>query len=119
MPTSVVVHRATPREECQLWGATEPVEGQLEIVPTGDRAETFIRTADGERLYIVWPSGFSATMTDRGALLDDKGAPIFINGGQVSLPQNDRRTQEGTADDPIVAAGLFGDTCFFPPPERE
>jgi hypothetical protein len=118
VPTNSGIHRAAGDEDCLAWGAGDPVEGTLDVTRVGAGAETFVVTDDAQRLYIVWPSGFTATTEAGGTILDDQGTAVFAHGQAISIGQVDRRLHEGTAEDPFVASGILAGSCFLPPPER-
>lgn len=116
--TSNEIRRAGPDEDCAAWATGEPVEGRLEFVLQGGRADTVVITDDGARLHIVWPTGFSGTTSDGGTIIDDLGAPVFKHGEDVRLGQVDQRLNDGSAADPFVAAGIVAGSCFVPPPAQ-
>jgi hypothetical protein len=95
-----------------------PVAGTLDIVPLDGQAETYVVTADSERLFIVWPAGFSATTANGGAILDEEHRILYAEGEAVELSHVDRRLHAGTKDDPVKAAGILEDTCYVPLPDR-
>ncbi len=91
---------------CTLGAATHPVVGVL----AGDRFDTswpvWLRAVDGQRLFVVWPRGFSATFDPGPTLLDEAGA-VFIDGeSPVTLVQLSLDPTKGTRDRPFVAQGI-------------
>jgi hypothetical protein len=114
--TDPAVRRAPPIVGgCDSWGAGQPVAGRLEIEPNGDVAETWVVTEEGVQLSVIWPFAFSARPAE-GLLVDDRGHVIFRDGEQIRLGQVSRKDASGTAADPYVATGIFGNGCWLRQP---
>jgi len=112
--------RPPPDVGCASWAAGQPLRGRLSLEADGETAETRVATDDGKEYVVVWPAGFKARSTESGilALVDDRGVVLFVSGDEVEFPQVDIRLHEGTADDPYVAAGIFANQCWVPPPDQ-
>jgi hypothetical protein len=92
---------------CTASAAIPPVVGIL----AGDASESawpvWLRAEDGQRMYVVWPKGFSARFDPGVTLLDETGAPVLDEGSPITLVQVARDPSRGTRERPYVAEGLW------------
>lgn len=112
--------RPPPDVACASWAAGQPLRGRLAMEADGETAETRVVTDEGNEYVVVWPADFKARSTDSGTLVlvDDRGVALFVSGDEVEFPQVDIRMHAGTAEDPFVAAGIFANQCWVPPPDQ-
>jgi hypothetical protein len=97
---------------CTLGGAIPPVEGVLRG-DQGDPVEpVWLERADGRRLSIIWPEGFTVRFEPLAVLRDEGGRIVARDGSSVELPQVPTTIAAGTFEDPYIASGLVFDGCY-------
>jgi hypothetical protein len=92
---------------CPLPAATDPLEGVLEVDPADPVWPVWLRAADGHRMYVKWPAGFSVRFGATTELLDDQGVAVLTAGQAFRLPQVSFSEHRGTMEDPYLARGLW------------
>lgn len=103
----------TRTDICSAVAAADPVDGTLEG-QIGTNDPIWILAADGGRLSVAWPRGFSVRFEPDAVLYDDRGAPVANAGDHVSLGQVSRTGHSGTPEDPYLASGLIFGVCYAP-----
>jgi hypothetical protein len=100
-----------PNFACPAAAAARPVVGTLRGAP-GEREPVWLEAADGRRLSVVWPAGYSVRFEPAAALYDERGNQVARDGATVELGQINVETAAGTFDDPYYAKGLLFDGCY-------
>jgi hypothetical protein len=103
---------------CHTYAIPDPVAGTLELEFGEAEAVALIVNARGDRVHVLWPRGYSATSAGEGALLDETGRSVAVDGAAVELSHIEVGSRAGTEGDPYVATGIFEDRCYIPVPER-
>ena len=91
---------------CNLAAVIPPVVGVLEGDPSDSAWPVWLQAADGHRMYVLWPRGFSVRFDPTPTLLDEHGATFLSAGSPVTLGQVAADSALGTKDRPYVAGGL-------------
>jgi hypothetical protein len=76
----------------------------------GDKA--WLVGADGRRLYVVWPRGFTLAFQPGPTLRDATGRVVAEEDTSVTLLQVNRSDHAGTMGDPYFATGWLLDGCY-------
>jgi hypothetical protein len=103
-PTDTSLRRAGM---CNAAGAVTRLEGVLEADPADPDWPVWLRAADGHRMFVRWPAGFSVRFGAKAELLDDQGVVVLTAGQAFRLPQVNVGERLGTVDDPYLARGLW------------
>lgn len=92
--------------------AADPVVGTFDgdLLAEGDKS--WLVAADGDRLYVVWPQGFSLSFQPGPTLRDEDGKVVAEKETSVTLAQVNRFDHSGTMDDPYIALGWLFDRCY-------
>ena len=91
---------------CNLAAAIPPVAGVLEADRSDPTWPVWLQAADGHRMYVLWPRGFSVRFDPMATLLDENGSTFLTDGSPITLGQVAADPAGGTKDRPYVAAGL-------------
>jgi hypothetical protein len=83
-----------------------PPTGVLEGDPSDSTWPVWLRAADGNRRYVVWPRDFSVRFDPDATLLDEKGVPILYAGSPATVASQTADPASGTRERPY-AAGSF------------
>lgn len=92
---------------CNAGAALPPVVGVLQADPSDSAWPVWLRGADGRRMYIRWPRGFSVRFDAGPALLDETGVPVLFVGSSLKLAQVHFDPANGTKDRPYLASGVW------------
>lgn len=97
---------------CPASRAVDPVVGSFDgdALASGDRA--WLVAADGSRLYVVWPQGFTLSFQPGPILRDERGRVVAEKDTSVTLLQVNRSDHSGTMDDPYIALGALFNGCY-------
>jgi len=93
--------------DCDAMAIDNPVIGQLAGDPGDPREPVWLERADGTRLSVVWPAGFSVRFEPDATLYDEQGRAVSRAGDTVTLWQVPVTAASGSFDDPYVAAGIL------------
>ena len=114
-PSGSVLHlRAfawSDRVLCNLAAAVSPVTGALEGDPA-DPELVWLRSADNQRLSIVWPAGFTVRFEPGATLYDENGVLVARAGDAVVLNQVSPAQHAGSPEDPYLADGSVFAGCY-------
>jgi hypothetical protein len=102
-----------PDATCDAIGIDDPVTGRLEGDPADTAEPVWLRAADGRRLSVVWPEGFSVAFVPDVELRNEAGATVAGSGDTVVLGVG-FASAEGTFDEPYLAEGIMLDGCYLP-----
>jgi hypothetical protein len=91
---------------CNLAAVIPPVVGVLEADQSNPAWPVWLQAADGRRMYVLWPRGFSVRFDPTATLLDENGATFLSAGSPITLGQVAMDPTLGTKDRPYVAGGL-------------
>jgi hypothetical protein len=95
---------------CTLGKPIPPVTGRLGG-QAGAPDPAWLVAADGRRLIVVWPAGFSVRFDPEVHLFDDRGRSVAMRNDPVELGV--RMTDAaGTHDDPYIADGIEFGGCY-------
>jgi hypothetical protein len=97
---------------CTLSLAVEPVVGTFNGDVLADGDKSWLVAADGNRLYVVWPQGFTLSFQPGPLLRNDGGKVVAQKDTLVSLEQVNRFDHSGSMDDPYIAMGSLFDRCY-------
>ena len=97
---------------CPASIAVDPVVGELAGDPNASGDQSWLTTKDGERLYIVWPQGFSLSFEPGPVLRNERGRVVAEAGTKVTLSQVNRFDHAGTTGDPFLALGSLFGSCY-------
>jgi hypothetical protein len=97
---------------CPASQGVDPVVGTFDgdLLADGDKA--WLVAADGRRLYVVWPQGFTLSFQPSPTLRDEGGRVVAEKDTLVTLPQVNRFDHSGTMDDPYIALGWLLNGCY-------
>jgi len=93
--------------DCDAMAIDDPVVGQLAGDPGDRREPVWLERADGTRLSVVWPAGFTVRFEPDATLYDEQGRAVARAGDTVTLWQVPVTAASGSFDDPYVAAGIL------------
>jgi hypothetical protein len=97
---------------CTLGAPLEPVTGTLRGDRENRREPVWLEQANGRRLSVVWPDGFTLLFDPQPVLRDERGLVVAREGEIVRLTQVHPSSAAGTFEDPYVASGLLFDGCY-------
>lgn len=97
---------------CPAFGLVNPVVGTLEGNASDTREPVWLKTADGRRLSVVWPQGFTVRFEPDAVLYNDQGKVVARAGQRTELSQTRAEEHAGTFDDPYIASGLLLGGCY-------
>jgi len=100
--------------DCDAMAIDDPVVGQLAGDPGDPREPVWLERADGTRLSVVWPAGFSVRFEPEAILYDERGRVVARAGDTVTLSQVPVAGAGGSFDDPYFAAGILFDGGCYP-----
>lgn len=103
-----------PNADCDAMAIDNPVVGQLAGDPGDPREPVWLERADGTRLSVVWPAGFSVRFEPDATLYDEQGRAVARAGDTVTLWQVPVIAASGSFDDPYFAAGILFDGGCYP-----
>src|SRR5437763_605842 len=72
---------------CAAYAAVDPLEGVLQADSGDPDWPVWLRAADGHRIYVRWPAGFSVRFGSKAELLDDQGVAVLTDGKTFRLLQ--------------------------------
>lgn len=98
--------------DCDAIGVDNPVIGEIEGDPEDPEEPVWLTRADGTRLSIVWPAGFTVRFEPDATLYDELGRVVARAGDAVKLNQVSIAEATGTFEDPYYAAGILFDGCY-------
>lgn len=98
--------------DCDAMAIDDPVIGRLEGDPEDPQEPVWLSRADGTRLSIVWPAGFSVRFEPEATLYDEQGSVVARAGESVKLNQVSLTEATGSFEDPYYAAGILFDGCY-------
>jgi hypothetical protein len=90
----------------------DPVAGTFEGDLLADGDKSWLVAADGSRLYVVWPQGFTLSFQPDPILRDGGGKVVAEKGTSVTLEQVNRADRAGTMADPYLALGSLFGRCY-------
>lgn len=114
-PTTGTALRTFPLWEgadCDAIGVDNPVIGRLEGDPEDPQEPVWLTRADGTRLSVVWPVGFSVRFEPEATLYDEQGRVVARAGESVELGQVSVTKAKGSFEDPYYAAGILFEGCY-------
>ena len=94
-----------------LGSLSSGVRGQLGGDPA-DPGRIWLTAADGGRLEVVWPAGFSVTFEPRAVLRNELAEVVAHAGNEVHLMDVTPEDAAGTPEDPYIASGRVLDGCY-------
>jgi hypothetical protein len=97
---------------CPAFALTHPVAGTLEGDQSDKREPVWLETADGRRLSVVWPEGFTVRFEPDAVLYNELGKVVARAGQRTELSQTSPEEHAGTFDDPYLASGLTLGGCY-------
>lgn len=97
---------------CPAFGLVNPVVGTLEGNASDKREPVWLKSADGRRLSVVWPQGFTVRFEPDAVLYNDQGKVVARAGQRTELSQTRAEEHAGTFDDPYIASGLLLGGCY-------
>jgi hypothetical protein len=97
---------------CPASEAVDPVVGTFDGDLLADGDKSWLVSADGDRLYVVWPQGFSLSFQSGPTLRDDTGKVVAQKDTSVTLSQVNGLDHAGTMDDPYIALGWLFNGCY-------
>jgi len=92
---------------CNASAVVPAVTGVLAGDASDSAWPVWLQSADGNRLYVRWPRGFSAKFDSQVTLLDETGAVVLHEGQPITLEQVGVDPSLGTRQQPYVAEGLW------------
>ena len=97
---------------CDLEQAVDPVVGTFDgdSLAAGDKS--WLVAADGRRMYVVWPQGFTLAFEPGPTLRDEEGRVVAEQDTSVTLSQVNRSDDFGTMHGPYVALGSVMHRCY-------
>ena len=116
-PESALGLRTYParlRSLCPASRAVDPVIGTFDGDSLADSDKLWLVAADGGRLYVVWPRGFTLAFERGPTLRDEEGRVVAEQDTSMTLPQVNRFDHTGTLHDPYVARGSVLNGCYEP-----
>jgi hypothetical protein len=103
---------ATQPTLCTLSLAVDPVVGAFDGDVLADGDKSWLVSAEGDRLYVVWPQGFTLSFQPGPTLRDDSGKVVAEKDTLVTLAQVNRTDHSGSMNDPYVALGSLFNRCY-------
>jgi hypothetical protein len=97
---------------CEAWGLVDPVRGTLHG-EAGARESVWLAAADGRRLSIVWPEGFTVRFEPTTTLYNEHGLRLASEGADIELGQVRWDSAAGTYEDPYYATGILFGGCYL------
>jgi hypothetical protein len=97
---------------CTLGRALDPVVGRLAGDPARAPHTTWLETADGREIHVLWPRHFTARFAGRVELIDRNNEVVAVEGQAIDINLS-WDAAAGTVDDPYEVWWVNSD-CYAP-----